>query len=515
MENTSLTIVGTTAVSSQSGVREYVATAFRWRRRILFAFLVTALTGLVVAYFGPPDYQSSMKILVSRERLDPLINADQIPAAAPRDISEEELNSEVELMKSDDVLRRVVVATGLQNASKTRLGFFTRPFRAPEPVRTARAVRQLATDLIISLPKKSNIITISYKSKSGKLSHDVLSAVSKFYLEKHLAVHRPRGQFQFFDQQVERTRTKLAEVQAKLSAASRKSQVFVPPMELDLTVQKLSEQRVALQQTHTTIAETEKRIATLEEQLRATPSRMTSTIRTADNPELLVQLKATLLQLELKRTDLLQKFQPSHRSVQEADQQIEQTRNAIAAAESAPVTDRTTDRDPTYEWMRSELAKARTELVSLRSRAASINKYTAQYTDRARMLSDGSMEQQQLLNTTKALDDAYQLYLRKREEARISDVLDQNQILNVSMAQLPYLPVIPTHAPTGIALASILFALVLGGATGLVSERMNNSFRTPEEVQRILDVPVIATLPTGDMVGTETGSRRGSYEQIL
>ncbi len=517
MENTSLTIASNSIPLRAPGIREYVAIGFRWRRRMLFVFAVTALTGALVAFYAPPDYESVMKILVSRERLDPLMAADQVPATAPRDVSEEELNSEVELIRNDDVLRKVVVATALQSKVKPTLGagLFGSRFAASEEIRTAKALRELASKLTITLPKKNNIITVSYRSKDGRLSTAVLTALSKYYLEKHLAVARPRGQFQFFDQQAERTRAKLSEVQAKLTEAARKSEIFAGPEELNLAVQKLADQRLALQQTYTAMAETQKRIATLESELRATPDRVTTAVRTADNPELMVQLKATLLQLELKETDLLQKFQPTHRNVQEVEQQIAQTQAAIKAAESAPVTDRTTDRDPTYEWMRSELAKSRTELISLQARAASIAKYAGQSTERARTLSEGSIQQGQWLSTAKALEDTYQLYLRKREEARISDVLDQNQILNVSMAQLPSLPVLPTHAPTGIAVGAIFFALVLSAGTGFVSEYLDNSFRTPDEVQRYLEIPVIAALPMGEAADNAGVGQRRPYEQIL
>src|SRR2546429_5843810 len=41
----------------------------------------------------------------------------------------------------------------------------------------------------------------------------------------------------------------------------------------------------------------------------------------------------------------------------------------IAAAEKAPLRDETTDRDPTYEALRAELAKSQTDLASLEARA--------------------------------------------------------------------------------------------------------------------------------------------------
>lgn len=491
-------MIAESPVPARAGsIRDYVATGFRWRYRIFFVFAVTVIAGVVTAFYVPPEYESVMKILVTRERVDPLVTADQSAAGATREISEEDLNSEVELIKSDDVLRNVVLATGLEKKVKPSFedSLFRRAPVSPALVRAEEAVRHLSSSLSITSPKKSNIIRISYRSKDGRLSAAVLTALSKFYLQKHLAVHRPPGQFEFFDRQVEQTRRNLSDVQAKLRESARKSEMFAGSMDLDLVVQKLADQRLALQQTYTAIGETEKRIATLQAQLGSTPARMTTAVRTADNPELLMQLKSTLLQLELKRTDLLQKFEPTYRTVREVEEQIGQTRSAITAAESAPVTDRTTDRDPTYEWMRSELAKARTELISMQARAVSITKYTAQYTERARVLSDSSLQQQQLLATAKALEDTYQLYLRRREEARISDALDQDKILNVAIAQQPSLPSLPTRSPITIAVGAIFFGLLLGAGTGFASERLDNSFRSPEDVQAYLDIPVIASLP--------------------
>ena len=499
MEEKSLINTRNSVAVPSASLTKYLAIGFRWRKRMFLVFAVTALTGAVLAFYLPPEYESVMKIIVSRERADQLVTIDQTSAGSVRDISEEDLNSEVELMKSDDVLRKVVSAVGLQ--SRIRPGIVSGLFEGPSAtseVRSEKAIQQLSSKLAITLPKKSNIIRISYKSTDSRLSAAVLSALSKFYLDKHLAVHRPRGQFEFFDQQAERARRSLSDVQAKLTESARRSQMFAGHIDVELVVQKLADQRLALNQTYTAIEETQKRISALKAQLTSTPSRMTTAVRTADNPQLLVQMKTTLLQLELKRTELLQKFEPSYRAVKEIEQQIGQTRAALSAAESKPVTDQTTDLDPTYEWIRSELAKAQTELVTLRARAESITKYTAQYTERARTLSDGDLQQQQLLATAKALEDNYQLYLRKREEARISDALDQNKILNVSIAQQPSVSALPTRSPMTAAVGAIFFALVLSAGTGAASERFNAFFHNPDDLQTYLDVPVLAALPPSD-----------------
>ena len=61
------------------------------------------------------------------------------------------------------------------------------------------------------------------------------------------------------------------------------------------------------------------------------PQRATTQVRTADNPELLRTLKASLLDLQLKKIQLLTKFEPTHRLVQEVEQQIRQAESTIAS----------------------------------------------------------------------------------------------------------------------------------------------------------------------------------------
>ncbi len=57
-----------------------------------------------------------MAVLVNRERLDPLVTTEQttqIPANSASEVTVEEINSEAELLKSQDVLQKAAEATGL------------------------------------------------------------------------------------------------------------------------------------------------------------------------------------------------------------------------------------------------------------------------------------------------------------------------------------------------------------------------------------------------------------------
>ena len=231
--------------------------------------------------------------------------------------------------------------------------------------------------------------------------------------------------------------------------------------ERDLTLQKASELEASLAQTQAAIAETEQRIEALEQQAASIPPRLTTQLRTSDNPQLLQQMKSTLLTLELKRSELLSKFEPTYPLVVEVEKQIRETRATIAGEKDAPVRDETTDQNPTYEWVKSELAKARTELSGLKARAAANQAALVKYRDDARTLQQAAIVQQDLLRTAKTEEDNYLLYLRKQEEARINDALDARGILNVAIAEPATVPALPARSLSVLRAALCAFWLAV------------------------------------------------------
>jgi uncharacterized protein involved in exopolysaccharide biosynthesis len=217
--------------------------------------------------------------------------------------------------------------------------------------------------------------------------------------------------------------------------------------------------------------------------------------RTADNPQLLQQMKSTLLTLELKRTELLTKFEPNYRLVQEIEKQIAETRAAIAAEESAPVRDETTDADPTREWARSELVKAEAELSGLQARAAADQAALVKYRQGARSLQQASIIQQDLVRAAKTEEENYLLYLRKQEEARINDALDRRGILNVALAEAPTVPALPARSRWLYGVLSVFMAGMASIGLVFTADFMDSSFRTPDEVTAFLDAPALAYFP--------------------
>jgi uncharacterized protein involved in exopolysaccharide biosynthesis len=318
-------------------------------------------------------------------------------------------------------------------------------------------------------------------------------------MQRHVQVHRPSGELEFFEQQLEQSQQELSRAQASLMRFTRDQGVVAAATERDTALLRLSQDESDFRQTSVALAETAKRIITLQNKMQSLPERTTTLIRNSDNPLLLEKVKSRLLELQLKRTELLTKYEPTYRLVQEVDQQIAEARAALSAEDQAPLRDETTDRDPNREWAQSELIKAQVEFNALQARAGSMKGQLASFRSAAQNLGDRAVQQQELLRDLKTAEDKYLLYANKREEARIGDALEQSRILDVSLAEQPTVPALPTRS--FVALGAIGLALAGTCSTGLVfaKDYLDPAFRTPNEVIAYLGTPVLASLPPKDV----------------
>jgi uncharacterized protein involved in exopolysaccharide biosynthesis len=322
-----------------------------------------------------------------------------------------------------------------------------------------------------------------------------MAAVVNEYLKKNIAMHRPPGQVAFFEQRTAEYQKQLADAEAELNRFNQQKGIAAPQLERDTAVQRLADFESERAKLQADIAQNQGRANMLSEQLKTAPNRITTQVRTADNPQLMQDLRSTLLKLQLQRSDLLSKYAPTYRPVQEVERQIAEANAAIAAAEARPLKDVTSDRDATFEWLRSELAKTKSEGTSLSKRVASITASISEYQARSSKLSEAQIEQQALLRKVKTAEDNYLLYKKKTEEARINDELDQHGMMNAAVVDRPSVPRLPVVSPVMYLAGGLLLGFLFAVSAAFVADRLDRTFRTPEEVSNLLGLPVLAVFP--------------------
>lgn len=484
-------------------LRDLVGLTFRRRRLIILAFVGLMAGSVLAILILPPTYEAEMKILVQRDRVDPVVSTEPNVSESDRNLTLDEITSEVELFQSRDSLEKTVVDCGLYeprnpwSLGAIELRVLGALGMAPDrQTRVYKAVLKMeAKDLQVIPLNASDIIKVTYQSQSPQLAAQVLKELGDLYLAKHTRIRRPQGTSDFFQQQAQQYKKELEASEGQLVNFTNKTGVVTADFEKQVALQKINDFDLTLQQTRASIAETATRLRTLESEDGAVPARVTTQIKVADNPQLMANLKTTLLDLELKRTELLERFDPSYPLVQEVERKISEARTAIAEAEKRGIREETTDQDPAHAWIKTEMAKTQADLTGLEARASAMSGALKMLESRARELQDESVVQQDLLRTAKANEENYLLYYRKREEASIADALDQRKIINAAVAQPPIPPLVPASLPTGIKLLlAVVIATLVSVGLGFLMEYLDPSFRTPEDVIEYLDIPLLATV---------------------
>src|SRR3984893_6364931 len=482
----------------QLTLRDLLIPLFRHRRVVIVSFSsIFVLSTLAAWLWAAHYYKAAMQVVVEQDRSDPAITAAQSGVVYNNKlVTTDQVTSEVALIQGVDMLRAVVVACGL--ADKWSFGDV---FLPQDPVqrramKQEAAARSLAKQIKVQPPISSDVIDVTYgRVGEPEVPACVLQNLSKLYLEKHLQLRRPAGSADFFTDETEKYHRALTESESRLANFSRKEGVAAPDMLRSDMVQQVANSEAALHKAQEAIAADQKRIESLNIQMSATPPRSPTTEISNSSSVLLQNLQASLLEAQIKRTQLLVKYDPSYPLVKEVDQEITQTQDAIAKAEEAKYITQATDRDANYELLREDYAKTQADLASQKATAAALAGSIRSMRAETVKLDTQAVKQSALIREATADEGNYLLYLNKREQERTSDALDRKRIANVAIAVPAVVPLLPAHSPWLIMLLGFLAASIIGVSTAIVAEYLDPSFRTPAEVTETLNIPILTSIP--------------------
>lgn len=480
-------------------LRDMLSPPFRHRWAVALTFSSIFLISIVVAWgWANHYYVATMQVVVGRERIDLAVTPQ--PTAAVQEtnklVTADDVDSEVSLLQGRDMLRDVAQTCGLAKVRSFWDKFDSRDPDAKKAEALERATNALAASLKADSHKNSRVIDVRYGSTGAPESTAcVLQTLGKLYLAKHLRLQRPAGALDFFAQETDKYQRALAESESQLVRFSKTERIAAPEIVRTDLAQELVAAQSNLYQTRQSIAADRQRIESIQSQMAVTPSR-SFTIEASISANLLLdQLHSTLLAAQLKRTQLVLKYEPSYPLVKEVDTEIAQTKEAIAAAEQAKYINTSTDRDQTFEYLRQDQAKTEADLASEEAKSAALQTSIQDIQSQMVDLDAKAVRQATLLREAKANEGNYLLYLTKREQERTSDALDDKRIANVSIAVPAEVPAVPAHSPFSVMFTGFWIALLAAFGAGYLAELADPSFRSPSEVEEMLNIPVLAAVP--------------------
>jgi uncharacterized protein involved in exopolysaccharide biosynthesis len=473
---------------SATPLREMLTHVFRDRWRIALVFALGMLLTVIAALLPAKKYTAEAALLLrlGREYIYTPELGD-MQGGAPIAYDREQLQlAEVKILTSRDLTEQVLDKMGLAALY---------PGLAdgdPEKSRNA-SVLSFERALKAELVKGSNVLEMSFTHRDPQVAAQVLTTLIDLYLEKRQLVFSSASAGTAAAEFAARQKA-LNDVEARLTAlkGQRSIRAFSEEQSLLLAQRNALELRyaeAALQQ-----SQSGSRAQALQQslkQLTADVMLSTETLRS----EAAESARRTLLDLRLKERDLAAKYAETHPLVVDVRSDIRRTEGFLGELDKQPIKTSKSGRNPARDVAEAELLKTQAEqrqasaaLVQLKSQREAIDQRLAAFA-----ASEGEL--QTLERERRLAEQNYEAASKRLRDEKALEELDRKRRSNVSVVQPPAPPLQgQSIAPLVLVVGTVLSAC-LALLTAFLSALWRDGFLSPEQMERELQIPVLAAIP--------------------
>ena len=440
-------------------LRDHLRVLRKHVRLIVLCLLATIATGVVGVQLQPHVYRATTKAIIERDA--PRVTTFQESTPDLQELSTF-LQTEVQIIRSRPVIQRTIDKLGLLKRKPTLAG-------DPDPVAT------FLKAVTVEPARNTRLIEIQVEDSDPKLAADMANGLATAYvdhnLEMKLAVAREA--VSWLTSQVSDLKAKMSESEQALQKFQEQAGLVSVDEKQSLASRNLSEASHSYLDAKAKRLEMETRLGEVRKASRQ-PELLESTPIVINNP-LIQRLKGQLVELELLRSKHLKTYTPKHPEALELQYQVDEIRQKIK------------------EEVQRLVLSLESEYNALKARESAQLATVTQYREEAQRLSQKEAQSGILKRDAGSNQQLYEVLLKRLKESGISQGLELKSVRIVESAIVPLRPVKPRK----------LLILALAGAVGLglglflsfFAEYMEDTIRTPEQVERSLGVPVLALIP--------------------
>lgn len=418
------------------------------------------------------------------------------------------INTHIQLIKSSAVLENVIRVLGMGQARPTRTVTRAPAYRdssvknilnkaksfsqrvkdntllllgkkedkpLPPVDRHTQLIRNLSGKVNVEHLQGTNLLHISVWDPDPVKAKELADAVAQAYIEFNASgrLKSSKEMLDWMTAQLYETQKRLEDAEAAFQEFKENQGIFSLEGKRNLISQQISTTNQDYLETRNQRIELETRMVQLQKLAQQNNGVLSG--RLLIENDLINTLYTQLLNLEVEMNRMANVYKPKHPKMVQIQTKIEQTRSK----------------------MKQELSK---ELDSLKAKLSLL-------VSKEEMLKDNMANSEQVALDTNKKEFKYAMLQRnietnrklydtllgKIEASNIDDNLDVTNIRIVEQAAIPRSPVIPDTR--GNTRKGILMGLLLGIGLAFLLEYMDQSIRSEEDVQKYLDLPILALIP--------------------
>jgi uncharacterized protein involved in exopolysaccharide biosynthesis len=489
---------------------------------IVWIFLATVLATYSVLSLYSDKYETSAKLLVKvgRETVDPPPTASTRGGSlVTSGVRREEVNSEVQILTSQNLAEQVVDALGTDRFKAAAVppeGFVARvKFEVKKLARVLKgygedalialglqkkltdrekAITGLAKEIEVGQEKETDVITMRLKTSDPSLGKEVMSKWIEFYLEQHLAIRAYTGVREFLSAETGSARARLMDAEAARDKWKREHELSNTGTQKETLIRQIREQvgtrDVALSEIEMLTAQ----VAETRLQLSRLPGNLKVSEVEAPNPPMQIY-RNELAGLELQKTKLLAKYQADSERIRLLDEEMARLNTLIANEEARQISQSTLEINPQVKTLENRLQEDSVRLEGLKRRVKAQTVQIADLRLELASLESADVRLLQLERERQVAEDLFFGLVRRANDADIGAGLDRSRLSNVSVMAPPTSTIEPVYPRRQLIMGvSLALGLLMGIGLCLLYDYMSGRARSANEVADATDLPYLGSV---------------------
>ena len=490
--------------------QEILATLFRRWRLIAVVFVVGLIGSAILAFLQGPQYEASAKLMLTSERAHITVSPDPSSGAVVDRVTDQEINSEVALLKSPALIREVLEPvynpsaqqppTGLLQQTMAALRYpldvpgrlYRRMYNVPPASPFDGWVQAYAAGVAVTPIKSSNLIQVTFWGSSPQWTAEFVNQLITHYVERRARLNQTSAALDFLESQRKLLSDKMRQAEDALAKFYDREHIDAGFEQRTPLRARVGELETALAKSATELAEATARAEFLNQELRTRPKSDLMEPRAAQNDPLQL-IRTRIFELQLQRSELLSKFAPTSLKIQEVDRQIDEARQLLAQQEKEQKAVGGGG-DPALVRAWSE---TQAQVAAVKARMESLRAQVAGYREKLDHLDQTASEQERLEQEVTTAKESFLTYTKKVEAARFSDALDQSRIVNVSVVEKAEVPTAPLPLKRSRTLMmGAIMSLAAGGGLAFLLDKIDPKVKSAAEAERVSGLPLLADIPS-------------------
>jgi len=479
-------------------IRQALNAVFKRRRLVLLVFLLVIIPSNVGSLLKDPAYRASAKVLIKNSRTYPEVSPLAREASVNRPPNETNINSEIQMIRSRDLLRRVHFELAAQASE------------AGQDPATAPSVSTLERKVSVSRKPNSNIVEVAYVDSNEERAITIVNTLVRLYVEYNIESNKQAGASEFFYNQATVAKEAYEQADLELERYDAAHGLTSIAVEKDQMLRQRAQLEADLRRSEAEITELTTKVAALEAELEYIPEHEAIEVDMIPNP-MLGYLRQNLAKLEMERNRLSQLYTPQHRLVMDVESEIAALRQQLGQQETSVIGRKKMATTPARRSLEENLLGVQADLGAIEARRAMLAERISDYDARIRVMHAKHYQVMRLRRDRTEKKQFYDELVQKLNALQVSDAMDQAGLSNVAVveAATPPLRTEPDFMLVTLVL-SFFAALLISIGSAIITEMLNPVMNSEIDIRHHLGLPVLAEIPRNGLNGDGEPVRRAA-----